>query len=272
VLDLRERPAGEPVRVVVVDDSVSVCKAIGRMLGPYGVEMVEMHSGEEALAGLQRDRPDLIICDLVLPDVEGLAICRFVRENRALSEVPLLAISGRATDELRGRATAAGVDALLQKPFSGDLLLAHVDALLGGPRRATGRRMPAVPQPPSAMMRLAAELESLEGLLAGSWQLAGGAEGHLRVTATGVAPPDPETMLARLRSFAAPLGVGAPELVLVEGDGGELLLIGHRDRGGIVCLHLAASAIVGKARYLARKFLRTVATDRQEKESSQCRP
>lgn len=254
-LERRPAPAPDgPPRVVIVDDSVSVCKAVERMLAPRGAEVVAIHTGEEALARLEDERPELVICDLVLPDLEGLAVCRFVRESRTLARVPLLAISGLATDEVRRQALAAGAEAVLKKPFRGEVLLAEVDGLLARGRGA-GRPPAPPPTPPAPVLRALAELEMLPGLVAGSWSLADGAEGRLR-TVGAAAAPDPETMLARLRSFAAPFGVGEPAMVLIEGAGGELLLVGHRDRCGIVCLHLGEAAVLGKARYLARRFLR----------------
>lgn len=253
--DTAEPEGAKPARVVIVDDSVSVCKAVERMLAPRGAEVVAIHTGEEALARIEGERPDLVICDLILPDLEGLAVCRFVRESPALGAVPLLAISGLATDDVRRQALEAGAEAVLKKPFRGEVLLAEVDGLLAGGRSAAAPEEPtAAPEP---VLRAVAELEALPGLVAGSWWLASGAEGRLRTAATETAP-DPEAMLARLRSFAAPFGVGDPAMLLVEGDAGELLLVGHRERCGIVCLHLTQAAVLGKARYLARKFLRRI--------------
>jgi hypothetical protein len=103
-----------------------------------------------------------------------------------------------------------------------------------------------------------AELEKLAGLRAGSWRLADGRRGRFPAAVSAAEVPDPELILARLRSFAAPLGVGAPATLLIEGEGGEMLLVGHREHRGTLCLRLTAEATFGKARYLARKFLTTL--------------
>jgi DNA-binding response OmpR family regulator len=254
-----EQPSGAAT-VMVVDDSVSVCRAIERMLAPRGHRVVALNSGEEALAVLAVERPDLVVCDVVLPDVEGLAICRFVRESPALAGAAVLLISGLVTDEVRREAIAAGADSLLAKPFRGDALLAQVDALLArAPGAAAPGPRPAVavrdPRPAPAVL---AELEKLAGLRAGSWRLADGRRGRFPAAASAAEVPDPELILARLRSFAAPLGVGAPATLLIEGEGGEMLLVGHRDRRGCICLRLTPDATFGKARYLVRTFLTTL--------------
>ena len=252
-----ERPAGAAT-VVVVDDSVSVCRAIERMLAPRGHRVVALYSGEEALAALADERPDLVVCDVVLPDVEGLAICRFVRESPALAGTGVLLISGLVTEEVRRQAREAGADGLLSKPFRGDALLAEVDALLAralGPTAARPRPAARDERPAPAVL---AELERLPGLSAGSWRLADGRRGRLPATASAAEVPDPELILARLRSFAAPLGVGAPATLLIEGEDGDMLVVGHRERRGTLCLRLSDAATFGKARYLVRKFLHTL--------------
>lgn len=251
-----ERPAGAAA-VLVVDDSVSVCRAIERMLMPRGHRVVVLNSGEEALATLADERFDLVICDVVLPDVEGLAICRFVRESPAHAGIAVLLISGLVTDEVRRQAAAAGADALLAKPFRGDALVGRVDELLAGTAGgAAGPARVAESRPAPAVL---AELERLTGLAAGSWRLADGRRGRIPADAGAAEAPDPELVLARLRSFAAPFGLGAPATLLLEGEGGDMLLVGHRERRGTVCLHLTAEATFGKARYLVRKFLQTLA-------------
>lgn len=255
--ELRADRAPGVATVVVVDDSVSVCRAIERMLAPRGHRVVALYSGEEALAALADERPDLVVCDVVLPDIEGMAICRFVRESPALAGTAVLLISGLVTDEVRRQARQAGADGLLSKPFRGDALLAEVDTLLArtlGPA-AAGPRPVREERPAPAVL---AELERLTGLYAGSWRLADGRRGRFPATASAADVPDPELILARLRSFAAPLGVGAPATLLIEGEEGDMLIVGHLEHRGTLCLRLSAAATFGKARYLVRKFLHTL--------------
>lgn len=260
MLDDRDRRPADAARVVVIDDSVSVCRAIERMLAPRGHRVASMHSGEEALARLEEERPELVICDLVLPDIEGLAICRFVRESSLLRDAALLLISGLITDEARERARAAGADTVLGKPFRADRLLAEVDRLLAARPAGVAAAAAASAAPPRRSQPAAwvvTELERMPGLVSASWRLADGSRGRLPA-AGAAATPDPELVLARLRSFAAPFGLGEPATLLLEGDGGDALVIGHCDGGGTVCLHLTAEATLGKARYLVRQLLRTL--------------
>jgi CheY-like chemotaxis protein len=247
-------------KVVIVDDSVSVCKAIERMLRPREIRVVGIHSGEEALARLEGERPDLVLCDLVLPDREGVEICRFVRQSGVLREVPLVVISGVATDEIKRRAFAAGADAVLKKPFRSDALVAQLEALLA-PQRGAAR--PAAAERLAPALSVLDEISRLPGLAAGSWRLASGEGGALGAAdsaggAGAGSAPDPGMVLAKLRSFAASAGVGTPTMAVLEAEAGKVLLVGQGERRGVVCLHLTGTAALGKARYLARKFLRAL--------------
>ncbi len=135
-------------RIVVVDDSVSVCRAVERMVAMRGAQVVSIHTGEEALVRLEQEAPDLVICDLVLPDVEGFDVCRFVRGSALLNKVPVLAITGLASDDARRRALEAGADKVLQKPFRSEVLLADIDALLRTARELAREPVAAeLPQP-----------------------------------------------------------------------------------------------------------------------------
>lgn len=229
---------------MVIDDSVSVCKAVERMVAPRDAEVIAIHSGREALARLEKEAPDLVICDLLLPDLESFGVFHFVRESAELRRVPVVAITGLGSDQARRSALAAGADAVLKKPFRSEELLAEVNALLAGARESV----------PPAIRGVLGEMELLDGLAGGGWWLATGAQGRLRAH-TDDRAADPAAMLARLRSFAAPLGIQQPSIAVVENDGGDLALIAQRDRRGVVFLRLGSAAMLGKARFLARKFL-----------------
>ena len=95
-------------KVSVIDDSLSVCFAIERMLRAHGMEVVSHRSGEAALSRLEEEAPDLVLCDLVLPDIEGFQICTFIREHATLSSVPVIVISGIVDDEVRAQAEQVG--------------------------------------------------------------------------------------------------------------------------------------------------------------------
>jgi CheY-like chemotaxis protein/predicted regulator of Ras-like GTPase activity (Roadblock/LC7/MglB family) len=123
-------------KVFVVDDSVSVRKAVERLLAPRGMTVTSCASGNEALARLPGEAPDLVICDLVLPDLDGYEVCRWLRQVPALAATPVLFISGIVDADVASRVAALGVEGVLKKPFSGEDLAATVERILAASRLA----------------------------------------------------------------------------------------------------------------------------------------
>jgi len=117
-------------KISVIDDSLSVCFAIERMLRARGMEVVSHRSGEAALQGLEQETPDLVLCDLVLPDIEGFQICTFIKTHPKLSSVPVIVISGIVDEEVRAQAEDVGAIAVLKKPFASEAMLNLVERIL----------------------------------------------------------------------------------------------------------------------------------------------
>jgi DNA-binding response OmpR family regulator len=236
--------AAAALKVAVVDDSPSVCKAIERLLVPRGFVVSGLRSAGEAIGRLEDERPDLVVCDLVLPDRPGLDVCRFVRASRRLGDVPLLVVSGVAGEEARRQALAAGADGVLEKPFRGGALLAGVEALLA-------------PASPAALGLLDA-LARLPCLAAGAWRPVRGEARRLGLGRDGAradAAPELEALLVRLRAVGEELELGAPELLELEGRHGELVLVAQRPARGRLSLRLTRDRTLSRARHLAREFL-----------------
>ena len=116
--------------LLVIDDDVDVRRTIARILRNAGYDIVEAGDGASGMAALQRDHPDLVITDIIMPDQEGIETIVRIRE---LSQVPIIAISGAlVTGEFNALRDAMliGADATLGKPFRADELLAQVRKLL----------------------------------------------------------------------------------------------------------------------------------------------
>lgn len=117
-------------KVLVVDDSLSVRKVVERALAARRIEAVTVASGVEALERIEREAPDVVVCDVVMPDRDGWEICEFVKGHARLGDTPVLLMSGVVDDAVRARAREAGAAAILAKPFGADDLLRRLDELL----------------------------------------------------------------------------------------------------------------------------------------------
>jgi two-component system, OmpR family, KDP operon response regulator KdpE len=114
-------------RILVVDDEPNIIATIAPLLRARGYEVFSAMTGGAALDAVGRDKPDLIILDLGLPDIDGAEVCRRVRET---SGVPILVLSARGAEGDKVKALDAGADDYVTKPFSTEELLARIRAAL----------------------------------------------------------------------------------------------------------------------------------------------
>ena len=114
-------------RVLVCDDESQILRALRVILRDAGFEAIPADSGEEALDLAAVRRPDAAILDLVLPDFDGVEVCRRLRE---WSEMPIIVLSAVGEEEAKVRALAAGADDYVTKPFGPRELIARLEAVL----------------------------------------------------------------------------------------------------------------------------------------------
>jgi two-component system KDP operon response regulator KdpE len=124
-------------RILIVDDEPNIIGAVAPLLKARGYDVLSAMSGRAALETIDRDKPDLIVLDLGLPDIDGVEVCRRVRETLS---VPIIVLSARAGERDKVSALDAGADDYVTKPFGAEELLARI--------RATLRRVEN-PSPPS---------------------------------------------------------------------------------------------------------------------------
>lgn len=117
-------------RVLVGDDEQDLLWALSRSLGTAGYEIFTARTGSEALSLARRHRPDLVILDIMIPQPDGLEVCRRLRGDPVLSDVPILFLTARRSVEDRLRGLEDGGDDYLIKPFDIRELRARVTALL----------------------------------------------------------------------------------------------------------------------------------------------
>jgi two-component system, OmpR family, KDP operon response regulator KdpE len=129
-------------RVLVVDDEASIRRFLRMSLAAHDFEVFEAATGQEALAAVVAHRPDLVILDLGLPDIEGTEVTRRLRE---WSKIPIIILSVREHESDKVAALDAGADDYLTKPFGiGELLarmrvaMRHTGPTADGPAFATG--------------------------------------------------------------------------------------------------------------------------------------
>ena len=113
--------AAKPV-ILVVDDFDDTRLLLRTWLERKGFEVIEAENGNEAVAQAETNRPSLIIMDLEMPELDGLAATRKIRALKELQKVPVLAVSAYGADQFREDALAAGCDEYVSTPFEPEAL------------------------------------------------------------------------------------------------------------------------------------------------------
>jgi DNA-binding response OmpR family regulator len=129
-------------RVLVVDDDSDINSALQSALRIGGYEAEGVETGAAALAVCERACPDLVLLDLMLPDLDGLEVCRRLRAGPVSARVPIVFLTARTDEATRVRGLALGADDYVVKPFSTQELLLRIRAVL---RRATPVEMQLPP-------------------------------------------------------------------------------------------------------------------------------
>lgn len=129
------------VSVLVADDDPNVCQLVELYLGKQGIQVVTARDGQQAMEMVSAVRPDLVILDVMMPEMDGFSVCREIRRN---SDLPVLMLTARDEEVDRVLGLELGADDYLTKPFSPRELVARIKAIL---RRVQAPRSQPSPQP-----------------------------------------------------------------------------------------------------------------------------
>ena len=116
--------------VLVVDDDLGVRMILERLLGAEGLEVVTADCGARAMAQLERRPPDLVLLDVVMPGLDGFAVCAQIKNNPATRLIPVVLVTGLGNSGDRVRGIEVGADDFLSKPYVVAELIARVRSLL----------------------------------------------------------------------------------------------------------------------------------------------
>lgn len=121
--------SNRPSRLLIVDDLADNRAVLGRRLQRRGFEVVEAEGGREALALIAAQPFDLILLDLMMPDLNGFEVLRAIRATRSVRELPVIMVTGKAQDEDIVEALAMGANDYVTKPVAFEVALARIEAL-----------------------------------------------------------------------------------------------------------------------------------------------
>ena len=115
-----------PRKILTVDDSLTVRLVLAKAFQPYDCELIEACNGKEGLALAAREKPDIILLDLCMPVMDGIAMLTQLRANPVLKSIPVIILTAESDPQTVFHVTKLGVSDYILKPFQEDHLLQHV--------------------------------------------------------------------------------------------------------------------------------------------------
>lgn len=135
-------------RILVIEDNPTNLDLMTYLLTAFGHTSLTAHDGEEGLAIIQREQPDLIICDVQLPQMDGYKVAQWLKSHPHLRTIPLIAVTALAMVGDRDKLLAAGFDGYITKPISPETFVTEVEGFLHfQPRPLSTSFLPSAPPP-----------------------------------------------------------------------------------------------------------------------------
>lgn len=117
-------------RILLVDDEKDLVYAVTMQLEAAGYEVVAAYDGKEALDKAKKEKPDLIILDLMLPKMDGYKVCRMLKFDQKYRKIPVIMFTARAQEADKKMGEEVGADAYITKPFDPQALLEKIKKFL----------------------------------------------------------------------------------------------------------------------------------------------
>jgi DNA-binding response OmpR family regulator len=118
-------------KVLVVDDEPNIVMSLRFLMEREGYQVEVAPTGEAALGALAREPADLVLLDVMMPDLDGFEVCQRIRTNRAWSATKVIMLTAKGREVEREKGLALGADAYVTKPFSTHDLVVRVKQMLG---------------------------------------------------------------------------------------------------------------------------------------------
>jgi two-component system, OmpR family, alkaline phosphatase synthesis response regulator PhoP len=117
-------------KILVVDDEKDLVETVTFRLQASGYEVISAYDGQEGLEKAKKEKPDLIILDLMLPRMDGYKVCGLLKADSRYSKIPIILFTARAQESDKKMGEEVGGDAYITKPFDPPALLAKIKELL----------------------------------------------------------------------------------------------------------------------------------------------
>ena len=129
MIDVLEEISSEQKTILIIDDNIQIRQYLCRLFA-QDYSVAEAGNGEEGLRLIRRRLPDIVICDVMMPGLNGVELCSHVKEDPELNHIPVILLTASSSPEIKLKGIECGADDYISKPFEKELLLARVAGIL----------------------------------------------------------------------------------------------------------------------------------------------
>ncbi|MFE4104734.1 response regulator transcription factor [Almyronema epifaneia] len=159
---MKDASSGDQKQLLLIDDDPNLILLVKDYLEFRGFKVVTADNGREALDLLEHQTPDMIICDVMMPEMDGYAFVQHVRDNQQTSWIPILFLSAKGQSQDRVKGLNTGADVYMVKPFEPEELVAQVESSLKQAARLAQRQGPGGENAPTIQVPFDVELTPTE--------------------------------------------------------------------------------------------------------------
>jgi len=117
-------------KILVIDDEILLIQMVQIRLEANEYEVITANDGEEGLEKAKSEKPDLIILDIMMPNMDGYQVCKLLKTDEQYNKIPIILFTGSTADDIEETSKKVGADALIRKPFDPPVFLAKIKELL----------------------------------------------------------------------------------------------------------------------------------------------
>ena len=125
----------EQKRILLVDDHQTVFRLLEAIVRINGYELMYAESGQQGIVMARQELPDLILLDVMMPDIDGFKVCQYLKENPETKDIPVMFLTARGAEGDLKTGRKAGADGFMTKPFQTREVLKQIEKLLDGEGR-----------------------------------------------------------------------------------------------------------------------------------------
>lgn len=118
-------------KILIVEDEESLLKLESILLTTKGYHVQGVATGTAALKAVMENPPDLVLLDIMLPEVDGFEVCRQIKNNKQTRHIPIILLTAKKSPEDMARGKEVGADLYITKPFKSAMVIASIERLLG---------------------------------------------------------------------------------------------------------------------------------------------